>query len=393
MAIRFGITNAFPYMADLEITPGQMGLIMSAHAIAWGISSLVIGTWANIVQKQKLFMVVCLAAAGVLSALVAYAPNVETIIGLRVAIGIFQGPLLPLLQTAVRDVSKPSRVGLNQGILIAGTGLLGQSLPAAIIPSIAERSASAWRSPMAFIGIIGVVIAILLAFSYRPQRTSSAEQFEEVPSKITLKDLGTLFKNRNFVVCLFGAIGAIGWTLCMSSFTAAYLAVDAGVSTVQLSTIIALSGVAGMLSNLFLPGLSDRIGRKPAYIACAIALTGAPLMLLLLGPSMATAWGTGLYVMFFLVGGCAMTLNTYVIVGDSVNPALLTAAYSICLFAGEIFGGALGPPAAGAAADRFGLQAGIMFAAGFGLVCLIVSLVVKESHPRRVSPESVTLAS
>ena len=388
MAMRFGITNTFAYIGDIAITPVEMGLIMSVHAIAWAVSSLVLGSLADYLHKQKLFMVGCLFLSAVLSILVGYAPNIQTVLILRALIGIFQGPLLPLLQTTARKVSSPNHIGLNQGLLIAGTGLIGQSIPAAIIPGVAQTGPSAWRSPLIVIGIIGSVTALLLGLILKTNKLENPiKQKHEENNKISAKDIGELFKTRNFILGIIGAVGSIGFTLCLSTYAAAFLANETNASTGRLSLMIAASGIMGMLSNIVLPAISDRFGRKPSYMICSIGLLLSPLVLIVFKSNMNSSLPLILYCLSFLVGGCAMSLNTYVIVGESVNPMLITTAYSICLCAGEIIGGTIGPAVAGVVANKYGLTMALVFAMAFAGLCLLASVFMKETLKETATKE------
>lgn len=383
MAIRFGITNTFAYIGDLEMTPTQIGLVMSAHAMAWAFSSLILGMFAGIWKKQKLFLIAGLVLSGVLSGGIGFANSMQTVILLRIAIGICQGPLIPLLQTVAREVSTPSRIGLNQGCLIAGTSLLGQSLPGAIVPTVASQSASAWRMPIIVIGIVCAITGIVVWFGYPKKSQGVFEQGEMTnETRLSFKEVTKLFKYRNFNLAMIGAVGAIGWTLCLTSYAATFMEVETNATIAKLSTIIAVGGFAAMLSNIVIPGVSDKLGRKKCYIVCACGMIIAPMVLILFRNGMDTPIPIVLYAIGQLLGACGMSLGTYVIVGESVPAHLVTIGYSICLFLGEIIGGTVGPAIAGVLANTHGYIMGIMFAAGCGVICLVVGLLFKESIKR-----------
>ncbi len=82
-----------------------------------------------------------------------------------------------------------------------------------------------------------------------------------------------------------------------------------------------------------------------------------------------------------------MSLNTYVIVGESVNPMLITTAYSICLCAGEIIGGTIGPAVAGVVANKYGLTMALVFAMAFAGLCLLASVFMKETLKETATKE------
>ena len=134
-----------------------------------------------------------------------------------------------------------------------------------------------------------------------------------------------------------------------------------------------------MISNIVLPALSDKIGRKKCYTICACGMILAPLVLVIFSNHMNSPLLMILYALGQLMGACGMALGTYVIVGESVPAHLVTIGYSICLCLGEILGGTVGPAIAGMLANSYGYIAGILLAAGFGLLCLIVSFFFKET--------------
>ena len=131
-----------------------------------------------------------------------------------------------------------------------------------------------------------------------------------------------------------------------------------------------------------MPGLSDRIGRKPVMVAfCAIGATVPLAALYVHGP----VWVLGLIVFAGWAASGAFPLFMATVPFESIPPRYLGSAVGLTMGFGEATGGVLGPGMAGRVADRFGLSAVMLLMAACALAGAAIALFVRETAPKRVA--------
>src|SRR5690606_33100387 len=101
-----------------------------------------------------------------------------------------------------------------------------------------------------------------------------------------------MLQEHNVRICALISIFMVAYFLIGLSFMPLFLTEYRGYSPVEMGAIIAPMGLSTMLCGFLVPGLSDRIGRKPIMIAftfigivmplTALYFTGPVLMMQLL---------------------------------------------------------------------------------------------------------------
>ncbi|MBC7987253.1 MAG: MFS transporter [Sphingomonadaceae bacterium] len=376
-----------PYIvADLGLSNTQLGLIGGSLSLAIAISAFGLGRLADATGRRKTILVIGGVLFSLASALGGFASGFLFLFIARFALGIAEGPMVPVSQSIMADASAPARRGFNMGALqMSGAFLLG----AFVGPVLATQVADAWGWRTAFFlsGAPGLLLALTMALYIRPDPPRAAREVQPLEIGSTI---ATLWRVPNMRLTLAVAGLFTAWLAVQNVFLPLFLTEVKGLAPATMGWVLGMGGLAGITGGIALPALSDRIGRKPVATIGCFAGVAAPLALLLLPPEpvlLAIAILAG-----WLVLGIA-PLYCAVIPSESVSPAMMTSAIGLAMGVAEIFGGVVAPLAAGMAADAFGLGATLWLCVGCAIAAGLFCLGLDETAPgkrARVSAREAT---
>jgi MFS family permease len=373
---RFMILPLFPVMGkDLNLDYQDLGNITGILAVAWGISALFMGNLSDRFGHR----VVIIPATVVFSALAGLsglATGAVSLMAIRAFIGFAEGAYTPASIVATLDASKPNRQGLNIGIQQTALPLFGLGIAPILVTQLLK--VVEWHWIFVMVSLPGFVIAYLL---YRILRNTSASV---AALHTSTHDASThkwtdVFHYRNIPLNM---IGMLCWLTCLvvlSALLPNYLIDYLHLSLEQMGFVLSAIGFGGTLGTLILPGLSDRVGRKPIMIVSVLGAGAGLFMLMRTGADPYRLFMFLFIILFFVFSLICLTVGP--ISAESVPAKLMSRASGIVIGTGEIFGGGVAPAIAGYVAKHFGIQH-IMNLAALGLaVGLIVALSLKETAP------------
>lgn len=339
-----------PFLAtDLSLDNLQIGMIGSAVLIGWSLSALATAWASDRLGKRKPFLVGAFLCFALFSVASAFAASFAVLLAARLLMGMAEGPVIPIKQSIMLAESSPHRRGLNMGIVQNfGAQLIGSLMAPILLVWIA--TGHGWQAGFLVAAIPGLVIACLIAIFVRePARPAQPAQSGTDGAALKL-----LLATRNVRLCMLIGTCAVGWNFMLLTFLPLWMVRQLGLSPQLMSIIVGTIGLAGAVSAILVPGLSDRIGRRTAVSCFALLGIVAPLGVLFAGPDPIL-----LCALVFI--GCLM-LGTFplfmaTIPLETVPPSMAAFASALIIATSQIAGGVLGPLAGGALADRFGLQA------------------------------------
>ncbi len=377
---RFMIMPLFPVMAkDLGLDYADLGQITGVLAIAWGVSAIFMGNLSDRLGHRKV-VIPAIVVFSLLAGLSGLASSMIALLTIRGLMGVAEGAYTPSSIVATLDASKPRRQGLNIGIQQAALPLFGLGLAPVLVTQMLK--VVPWHWIFAVVSIPGLIVAYLLHRVLRDTppaiaalHTSTHDGSEHRWSEI--------FRYRNIPLNMIGMLCWLTNLVVLSALMPSYLIDYLHLSLEQMGFVLSAIGFGGTLGTLVMPGVSDRIGRKPVMILSvvgaavglyALSTTGAdPLALFL-------ALGATLFFVFSMI-----CLTVGPISAESVPAKLMSTASGVVVGTGEIFGGGIAPIVAGAVAKHFGIQYILYLAAGALIVGLLVALALKETAPSRVA--------
>jgi MFS family permease len=390
LTLNFGATflarNSLGYLIpfirpELALSNARIGLLSSGLALAWALSSLALSAAVRPGTARRSL----LAALALLTALAslcgAYAGSFALLFAARVATGLFSGPVLPVSQGIVTDVSAAAHRGLRMGILQTFGGALFGSLiaPLVLVPIAA---ASGWRAALLAAALMSAAASILLArFLALPEAAAHVTPCAAAPAGEA--GFAKAVSNHNVRICSLIGVAMVAWLIVGSTFFPLYLVSAVHASDTEMSRLMGVLGASSMAAAILVPHLSDRYGRKPVMIIFTLVGMLLPLALLL-----AQRAGFGLAFAMFagaLAGG-TFPLFMATIPAESTPVGLAASSIGIVQAMAEIVGGVVAPFVAGWLSDDLGLRAALWLCLGCAAAAGLLAMMLRETAPCRVRP-------
>jgi predicted MFS family arabinose efflux permease len=374
---RWIIAPLFPsMMKDLLLNYQDLGNIVGALGLAWGIFAVVAGGLSDRVGRRRV-LIPALVGFSLLSGFSGMTSGLASLIMVRALMGMTEGSFCPTSFATTNDASKPSRRGFNLGLQQSTFPLFGLALG----PIVATQllAVTSWRGIFVLVAIPGLILAVLIARTIREPASASRAREQRAP-------LSELLKHRNVPLGMLALFCAMSGIFTISAMIPNYLVDYLKLSTAQMGFVTSAIGFGGFAGQLALSGLSDIVGRK--LIAVLGFIVGALFLYAFMqtGPSPGT-----LFVVLFVACFCCfglLGLITGPIAAEAAPRGLVSSTAGIIIGSGEIFGGGVAPSLAGAVAQHFGLQHTLTMALTGLSIGIVVCLFLRETAPRK-TPSAV----
>lgn len=362
---------------DLHLDNTEKGLLASGLSFTWAISALVLGSVADSGGRRKLMLLVMVVMFSACSFLSGLAGSFALLVAARMLMGLSEGPILPISQSLLAFESSESRRGLNMGVMQNfGSNLLGSSLaPVLLLPLAAALS---WRWAFFIAGIPGLIAALLI---WRLVHEPKAHELHKVSAEEARMSRLDMLRYRNMWLCLLISVVMVGWMVLAWAFMTDYFINVRHLGEVETSWLMGTLGLSATVNSIVVPGISDRIGRKPTLILfnlmgvltplAALYYTGSPIVLAAL---MFVGWtASGTFPIFMAT-----------IPSETIPARYMATALGLVCGLGEFIGGVAAPTLGGKAADLWGADMPFLIEAGLALAGGLLSLWLIETAPAKV---------
>jgi len=374
---RFALSNLSPFVIeDIPMNNTQLGQTMAVLGIAWAISGYIGSIYSDISVNKKRFLGMIILLFSACSFITGLATSFVMIIVLRFIMGLFEGPIYPLAQSFSFAQSSLKRRGFNMGLITTTSMGVIASLAGPII-LVALATSFGWRHAFFFTLIPGMITALLVFTKLKEPDMTKIEGSKAKETKPTFRESLTIYKNRNVRTSMILGSFVVIWSVGTLTFAPIYLVTVKGFDPTTMSYIMAVFGLGAVVWGMLVPGISDRIGRKPAVIIFSLLSIISPLGLLfahdpiIIGICIFTGWSAS--------GSFALFQAT--IIGESIDTKYTSTAISSVQVMQEIGGGVVGVTMAGILADMYGLQAVFVFIIGSLVVAALVAFSYYETAP------------
>jgi len=381
LSANFGIVffdrNAFSFLApflqpELKLTNTQIGLIGAAFSFAWAIAGLAMGSISDRFGRRKTILVVATLVFSLASVLSGMASTFIMLMGARMLMGIAEGGIMPITQTLIAAEVPPERRGLAHGITQNfGANLIANFLGPIIIVAVANEVG--WRNAFYLVALPGFLMGLLIALLVR-----EPHELDNRP-KPTFAQAMQLLRDRTMLACVLVSTLLVAYLLVFSLFLPLYLVQVKGIATQQMSWIMSSFGLASIAIAFIVPGLSDRIGRRPVAVVASLLGVFIPLgTLFITGDSL---WP---YYLAFAAGAAisgVFPLAMATVPSEIVPPGLTATALSLTMGISEIIGGVFAPSIAGKVADLQGLASTQWMLIGLAIATSLFALMLRETAP------------
>lgn len=368
---RWVISALFPAMAqDLGLGYQELGMLVGALGIAWGVFSIIGGGLADRFGRRRV-LVPAIVGFSVLSGLSGLATGLASLLAIRIIMGANEGAFCPVSFACVSEASRPTRRGMNLGITQSAFPLFGLALGPIIATQLLR--VTSWRWAFVLVGVPGLILAALLARTVREPPSIGAKAHEQ------RAPIGELLQHRNVPLGMLALLCAMSGIFSLGAMVPSYLVNYLKLTPTQMGFVASAFGFGGFLGQLALPALSDVIGRKPVTIGGFIL--GTLFVYVFTRCSTVSALFSLLFVASFCCFGL-LGLLTGAIAAEAAPRGLVSSTTGIVVASGEIFGGGVAPVIAGAVAEHLGIQHALTMALTGLAIGIIVSLFLRETAPR-----------
>ncbi|MCE7736481.1 MAG: MFS transporter [Candidatus Heimdallarchaeota archaeon] len=287
LVLNFGFGVLIPFMPlyarDLGATIGIIGIIIAAFTIGRAVMSSVAGAYSDRIGRRKV-MIWGTALYGVSTFAMAFSPNWETLLILRVVEGAAVGIVWPTAMAYLVDIVPRDKVGEATGMYTTSFALgffVGPMLGSGAFWVTKQFGASdldALRSTFyvtAFMALIAFIVITLKIRDFDPEYYDKKEQISTDITKVVkqkLDDPRSEYR-KYYTMAFFNGVG-IGFIIPI--FTIFFVDVH-NFDEALVGLILGISG--GIMALMSVPSgaMGDRIGRRSPM------LIGLPIMVFFTG--------------------------------------------------------------------------------------------------------------
>jgi len=396
LSIAFGVVffdrNATNYLGpylvkDLGLSNTQLGGISSGFSAAWAIAGLLGGRLSDASGKRKPLLLVAFVIFSLCSFMTGIAGSFAILLLSRILMGLSEGPILPVAQSLVALESSESRRGLNMGFMQNfGSNLLGSFVAPIVLVWLAERYG--WRNTFYLAGLPGLVLAVLIWKYIREPVTHEVKATGASPDTARMS-VWEMFQYRNLWLSVLMCICMVPWMILAWVFLPQYYANVRHIAPAEASYLMGVLGISAATFSFIVPGLSDKLGRKPVMIVFSAIGVLVPLAVLYYSGSLVVL-GVLIFLGWSASGVMPLIMGT--VPSETIPVKYIATTLGIVMGLGELIGGAVTPTVAGMAADAYGLSATLLIEAGLALVCAVLALFLIETAPVKVGQRATAAA-
>lgn len=336
-----------PIKRDLALNDTQMGLVSGlAFAVLYAVCGLPLARLADRGSRKRL-LAICLTVWSGMTAATGLARNFVELFAARMAVGIGEAGCVPSAHSIIGDMFPPEKRAFAVGIFQAG-GLVGLSVGLAVAGIATEIYG--WRTTLAAIGLAGLPLALLIAFTMREPLRSRAVRTDEN----MVEALQALARSRALVHLIIGlSVGAFS-TYGIAQWLPTFFIRSHSASLAQVGLYGAIfGGIAAVCGTL--AGGAAMIRLRPrnpkwelwlpasAYFA-ALPLYAASFAVDSLNVSLAIQF----VAVFVAAAGGAVAIAA---LHSFAAPNRRATAVAVMMFLSSLIGLGMGPTAVGAMSD------------------------------------------
>ena len=359
---------------ELGLSLSQIGSIMTCQFAAGAISNVPGGMAVDVVGRKGLLMALALAWIGLPYLVMGLSHSYLMLLTCAALVGIgnnlWHPTAIPLLAQ-----NHPERSGL-----VVSIHAMGGNLGDALAPPVAGALLALmnWRDVMVLNVVPGVVAAVLMlmllgrggSLNGEAGAKTKAHETKAKKAPLTLAGVLSLLGDRTVVTLSLGSAMRAMTATTLLTFLPVFLATEMGYSPGWIGGLLFALQAAGFIAAPVSGHLSDRMGPRNIIMG-SMAMSGVVLVF------MALAGRTPAFALFvaflgFFLFATRSVLQAWLL--DAVPRHLAGTAIGL-LFGAQALGSAIGPFAAGAIGDRFGITAVFYFLAATIVVANLFILI------------------
>jgi MFS family permease len=341
-----------PIKHEFHVSDTMLGVLSGfCFAIFYAVFGVPVARWADRGNRRTI-ITLALSVWSVMTICCGLAQNFWQLSLSRIGVGAGESGAIPPAQSLIADYFPPDRRASAIAIFMS-SAMAGYLLGFGAGGYIAATYG--WRAAFLLGGVPGLVLALVTRFGLtEPRQRVGGHQGGDADHERFRETLAHLKAKRAFLYALIGCIlfffVAYGALVFAPSFLIRVLHVPLATVSLASGTLNAVGSVVGTLGGGW---VADRLGRRDirwlAWLPAAACALAAPIYAVAfsfdhLGGYLGLSFAAGILVS----GGLPPVFAAIHAVCGSRRRAM---AIAIVLFSGTLFGGGLGPLAAGAISD------------------------------------------
>lgn len=375
---RFAMNYMFPAMRDdLGLSYQDLGNASGVLSFALGISALIAGPLTDRFGARAVVVpsVVVFSLSAGLSGLV---DGMGQLLVLRFTMGLADGAFATACITASLNAAAPTRKALVNGIANAGLSIVGLGLGPILITWLLAATGS-WRLCFFIITIPGLILAVVLWRTLRDKSSEpSSVSAEETGHAVKASNIMDVLRYRNVWICMGLQTFVVGALVTVVTMTPSYIVDTLKMPEQIMGTINSAVGFGTVTGALVITAISDRVGRQPVILGCAIGALLMVCALYVTGPNAVL-----LFIELALISALCFA-SLYIVVGPAVTEcvprALGASATGFVIATSEILGGAIAPTMGGYVAEHYGLAQTYLISIGALCCAIVLALFLRTGH-------------
>ncbi|KAA5601664.1 MFS transporter [Blastochloris sulfoviridis] len=357
-----------PILADtFGQTVGTVALLSTAYGITYAIGQPILGPIGDAIGKARMISIAT-AALAVALALSAFAPDFESLLGLRLLTGLVAGGIIPLSMAAIGDRVEMASRPIALGRFISAV-ILGQMVGGASAGVVAEQFG--WRTVFGSACVVAAVAAVLVSLMLRPRQGVTRQR----PNLATIMANYRIVLTNPRALTLFACVALEGASMFGGfPFIADFLISHGGGGPSEAGLLIGGFGIGGIVFSVVVGLLIRRL--RPATM---IRIGGIGMALMLLVLVLPKPWFVDIATM--VVCGCLFYFMHNMFQTQATELAPTARGLAVSLFAAAFFvGNAMGPVLFGLTRTAFGYPAAFLAS---GVVLLVLAVVAPKVVPKK----------
>lgn len=295
---------------EFAISDTQFAALVSSYSLAAAFAGLLAATFIDRFSRKRLLL--SLYAGFALATLACgLAPTYTTLVGARIAAGLFGGVLSALIQTTVAEVVPFERRGRAMGIVMSAFSV---STVAGVPLGLALAARYGWHAPFLTVAAASVLVGIGAIYTLPPLHDHLALRKEAG----LLGDLRVALADPNHRRALMVSACMVGAGFTMIPFITIFLQNNAHLTPAQVPWIYFCGGLTTLVTARVIGALSDGWGKLRTF-ALMSGVVCVPMLTLPHAGAWPFAALLGLMTVFFVCMSGRM-IPGMALVGASANP-------------------------------------------------------------------------
>lgn len=294
------------FISEFNISPSQYSWLVSAYAIAASLSCVLGIVFLDRLPRKRALLILY-GGFAVGTFLCSLCTSYETLITLRAATGFFGGMIGALVLSIISDLFPFKERGTAMGILFASFS----AASALGVPfGIYLAAKGSWQIPFMVLGLLGVVIAAIILFTF-PDMNAHI-QLQPKKRKSLFAILGTVLGDQNQVNALTAGFVLIMGHFMIIPFISPFMIKNIGLTQMEVAYQFFAGGVATSITSPIIGKMTDKYGVMKVFIIVMV-VSWIPTILLTHLTTAPLSIAISLVAFFFVFGsGRMISPNTII---------------------------------------------------------------------------------